>query len=165
MVSARAAASGSASTVSTEESALSSSTTHIDWGSKGWTFSLYVRESSWELFPLCFDSLVQLILVVCCTGIIFMFLSYGTLAILLGFNIVSSLGFTVIFVRMLTWGSRQSLYSLPGLGITWSCSEYLFIGSSWLVWYDVGLLLFHRRSDGLIVDNVEISFKLYCIMC
>ena len=33
-----------------------------------------------------------------------------------------------------------------------------------LVWSDSGLVPFCRRSDALIVDNVELSVNLYCIM-
>ena len=98
MAAASATASGS---VATTASTLSSSATHLDWGSKGWTFSFYVRESSWEIFPLCSDSLSQIVLIVCFAGLILKRLSSGTLVILLGFELGSSLDFTVIFVRML----------------------------------------------------------------
>ena len=42
----------------TVASTLYSSTTHLDWDSKVWTLLLYIRESSRELLPLCFNSLV-----------------------------------------------------------------------------------------------------------
>ena len=47
-------ASGSSSITATAASTLSSSSTHIEWGSKGCNLSLYVRESSLELFTLYF---------------------------------------------------------------------------------------------------------------
>ena len=62
-------------------------------------------------------------------------------------------------------GSGRPLSSLPNLGITGSRLEYFFVGSSLSVHSDVGLLSFRRRLDGLIVDNVETSCKLHCIMC
>ena len=157
--------SGSASIVVTAASTMYSSATHIYWGSKVRNFSLYVRESSRELFPLCLDSLVQLVRILCWSGILLTRFSSGMLAILLGFNIGSSLDFVVIFVRVLTWGYKRSLSSPLDLGINWHCSDYLFIGMSWSGRYDVGLLSFCRRLDGLIVDNVETWCKLYCIMC
>ena len=142
----------------------SSSTTHIDLGSKGWNFSLYVRKYSWELFPLCFDSLVQLISIVCCAGFLLARFSSGTLAIFLGFEIVSLLDFT-IFLCILTWGSGRSLFSPPNPGIIGNFLEYFFIVSSWLGWSGFGLLSFRRHSGGLIVYNVETGCKLYFIMC
>ena len=120
-------ASGSASTpdkMATKESTLSLYTTHLDWGSKEWTFSLYIRKYSWELLPLCFDSLLQIVLIVSCAGILFTRLSSGTIDILLGFKLVSSLDFTIIFFWMLTWGSGR--YSPPDLGITGNWLEYFF---------------------------------------
>ena len=150
---------------STAASNLPSYTTYIDWGSKGWTFLSDVHKSSWELFSLCFEFSYQLVPIVCLSGLILARLSSGTLAILLGFKLGSSLDLTVISVQMLTWGSRRSLSYPPDLGITGSCSEYSFIGSSWSGRSDVGLLSFRWRSDSLIVDNVETWYKLYCIMC
>ena len=47
--------------VATVESTLSSSTTYLYWGSKVWTLFLSIRESSWEIFLVCFDYLVQLV--------------------------------------------------------------------------------------------------------
>ena len=91
-------------------------------------------------------------------------LSYCVLAILIGLNLGSSLGFAVIFVRMLTRGSRRYLSSPPDLGITGNCQEYLFIGISWSGRSDIGSLLFFRCSDGLIFDNVEF-FSKYRVSC
>ena len=62
--------SGSAFTSATRASTLSSSTAHVDWGSKWCTFFLSIRESSWELFPLWLNSLVQRILIICYDGIL-----------------------------------------------------------------------------------------------
>ena len=81
----------SASTVSTVASTLSSSTTHLDWGSKGCTFLLSVHRYSSDIFPLCFNPLVR-------TELLFVRLTSGTLAILLGFKLGSYLGFTLIIV-------------------------------------------------------------------
>ena len=46
-----------AKTAYTVASTLYSSTPHLDWGSKVWTLLLFIRESSRELLPLCFNSL------------------------------------------------------------------------------------------------------------
>ena len=78
------------------------------------------------------------------------------LLILLGFDLDSSPGFTLIFIQILTWRYVQFLSSPPDLGITGSCSEYFLVVSNWLGWSDGGLASFHRRSDGIIVDNVDI---------
>ena len=154
-----------AASASTAASTLSSSATHIDWVSKGWNFLLSVHKYSWEIFPLCFRSLVYLVFIVCCAGIILVHLSSGALAILIGFNIRSLISFTVIFVRIHTWGSGRYLYSPPDLGIIGSWLEYFFISSILLGRSDVGLVSCFRCSDGLIFDNVVIFCKLYCIMC
>ena len=134
-----AAASGYMYTAATTASTLSSSTTHLNWGSKGWTFLLSVHESSWELFPLCFNSLLHSTLIVYCSGILLARWSSGMLTILLGFEIGSSLGFTLIFVWMLTWESGQSLSSPADIGLTGSCSEFL----DWKCWNigQVGLMV------------------------
>ena len=137
------------------------STTHIYWGSKVWTLLLSVRKYSWGILPLWFNCLFQSILIICCGGIILARLYSGSFVILLGFKIGFLPGFTLIFVWMLTWGSGQYLSSPTNLGLAGSCSDYLFIGSNWSGWPDGGLMLFCRRSDSLIVDNVELSVKLY----
>ena len=152
-----------ASNASTVASTLPFSTTHIYWGSKVWTLLLSVRKYSWGLLPLWFNCLVQSILIICCGGIILTRLYSGSFVILLWFKIGSLSGFTLIFVWMLDWGSGRSLSSPPNIGLTGSCSDYLFIGSNWSGCPDGGLMLFCRRSDGLIVDNVELLVKLYCI--
>ena len=102
MATTSSAASGSASTVPPAASTLSSSTSNLDWGSKGWTLLLSVQNYSWDIFSLCFNSLIQLVLIVCCVGILLARLSFGKLVILLGIKLRSLLGFTIIFVRMLT---------------------------------------------------------------
>ena len=143
------AVSGSAPTIATAASILSSSTTNIDWCYKGWTFFFIVsnnglwiyffswlqcwfrfpdhvgcqwsvRESSWRLFPVWFNCLFQRALVVCCYRILLERLSSDTLVILLGFKLGSSLGFTIIFVRIITWGSGRYISSPPNLGLTGS---------------------------------------------
>ena len=164
MASTSDAASGSASTTVTAASTVSSYTTHIYWGSKGLTFLLSIRKYSWGLFSLRFSCLVQRVLIICFPGIILAHLSYDVLVVLLGFDTGYLLGFTLIFVRIITWGSGRSLSSLPNLWLTGSCSDYFFNGSSWPGWSYVGLVLFRRSSYGLIVDNVELSVKIWCIM-
>ena len=158
MDAASAAASVSASTSTNAAYILLCSTFNLGLGTKGRTFLLYVRKSYLELFPLCFESLVHIVLIVWCAGVVFTRLSSGTIAILLGFEPSSFLGFTIIFVHMLTWGSGRSLSSLTNLEITWSFSE--FIGSSWSGRSDVVLLSFFWRLDSLTVDNVESLCKL-----
>ena len=96
------AASVSASTAATTASTLSSCTTNLYWGSKGWTLFICVRKSSCELFPLRFESAVQIVHIVCCTGLLLVQFSSGAITILLVFALGSSLGFTVIFVRIIT---------------------------------------------------------------
>ena len=153
------------STAATAAYSMSYSTNHVGWGSKWWNFFLSCRESSWNLFPLCFDSLVQLVLILCWSGLLLECLSSSTLVVLLEFEISYLLGFTVIFVWVLTWGSERSLSSPSDIWIKGNCSEYFFIRSNWLVWSDVGLLSFSRCLDGLIIDNVETSWKIYSIIC
>ena len=51
---------------------------------------------------MCFNYLLQLVLVVCCVGLLLVSLFPGTLAIFLGLEIGSLLGFALILVRMLT---------------------------------------------------------------
>ena len=155
----------SASTTVTAASILSSSANHRDWGSKVCIFLLSVRESSWGIFPLLFICLVQHIKIIFCAGIVLLRLYYGAPVIFLGFELGSLFGFTLIFVQMLTWGSKQYMSSLTNLGLTRIWLEYLFINSSWSGRSDVGLVLFHWRLGGLIVDSVELSVTLYCIMC
>ena len=149
---------------STAAYTLSYSTTHLGWGPNGWNFLLSIHKSSWGILPLCSNSLLQLIIIVCCAGIILVHLSSGALAILIGFNIRSLISFTVIFVRIHTWGSGRYLYSPPDLGIIGSWLEYFFISSILLGRSDVGLVSCFRCSDGLIFDNVVIFCKLYGIM-
>ena len=86
----------------TSASTLSSSTTNLYWGSKGCTLLICVRKSSCELFPLRFESAVQIVHIVCCTGLLLVQFSSGAITILLVFALGSSLGFTVIFVRIIT---------------------------------------------------------------
>ena len=161
------AASVSASTAATTASTLSSCTTNLYWGSKGWTFLLSIHESSWEISPLCFNSLVQILLVVYFSGHLLARLSSGMLEILLVFKIGYVLGFTLIFssydqLRV------QKIYIFSGRSWTY----WKLLRFSWLVMLkfwpgqsDGGFVLFPRRLDSLIVDNAEITVKLYCIMC
>ena len=95
-------AAGSTSAAATADSNLSYSTTNLDWGSKGWTFLLFVRKSSWDLSPLCFDSLFQIIIIVHWYVLILEIFSSVMIVILIGFEIGSSLGSTVTFGWMLT---------------------------------------------------------------
>ena len=119
------AASRSASTMAATASALYSSTTHIDWGSKGQNVLFSVHKYYWELFPLCFIFLVQIVLIVCYAGIILALLSSGMLAILLGFELGSLLGFTIIYVQIFTWGSGKPLYFHSILGLMESAKSFL----------------------------------------
>ena len=161
-----AAASGSALTAATTASTLSSCATHLVWGSKGWAFLLSIHEYSWEISPLCFNSLIQIVLVVYFAGHLLARLSSSMLAILLVFKIKYLLGFTLILVHMINWGYGQYIFS----GRSWTYQNLLIF--SWLVMLkfwpgqsDGGLVLFPRLSDSLIVDNAKITVKLYCIMC
>ena len=129
MAATSAAAYGYASNASIVASTLSSSTTYLYWDSKGWTILLFVCKYSWGLLLLCFNCLVQIILIICCDGIILARLSSVALVVLLGFELGSSLGFTLIFVWILTWGYGRYLFFPPNLGLTGSCLDYLFIGS------------------------------------
>ena len=131
----------------------------------GFSLGWPVRESSLGIFPLWFSCLVQLVLIVYCAGIILVRLSSGALVILIGFKLSSLLGFTLIFVRILTWGSIQYLSSPPDIGFPLICLEYLFIGSNRSCRSDGGLMSFCWCSDGLTADNVEFLVKLYYIMC
>ena len=74
---------------------------------------------------MCFNSLVQLVLIVCCDGILLVRLSTGTLVILPGSDHNYSHGFNIIFVQMLTRESGRSLSSPPDLGLTRSFSGFL----------------------------------------
>ena len=64
MDAASAAASVSASTSTNAAYILLCSTFNLGLGTKGRTFLLYVRKSYLELFPLCFESLVHIVLIV-----------------------------------------------------------------------------------------------------
>ena len=70
MATTSAAASGSASAAAIAASNLYSSTNHLDWGSKIWTFLLSVCQYYWELFTLFFNSLVQIFLIICFAGLL-----------------------------------------------------------------------------------------------
>ena len=156
MAATSAAAYGYASNASTVASTLSSSTTYLYWDSKKWTILLFVCKYSWGLLLLCFNCLVQIILIICCDGIILARFYSGSFVILLGFKIGSLPVFTLTFTRMLTWGSGLSLSSTHNLGLTWSRLEYLLIVSNRLDRSNGGLALYYWRLDGLIVDNVEV---------
>ena len=175
-----ATSSATSESVSITASTLSYSTPNFDWGSKGWNlfliisnygpwiygFSLgwYVRKSSWELFPMCFNSLVHIVLILCCSGVFLVRLLSGTLAILLEDDLVSLLRFTLFFnthVRVLTIYVFSAWY--------WTYQKLLIVSWSvtlkyWSGWFDDGLSSFRWRSYGLIVDNVSLLVKLYCIL-
>ena len=166
MNAASAAAFGSASTASTMDSTLSSCTTHIDWGSKVWNFLLSFNKYSWEPFPLCYNYLVQIVMIVCCARLLLTRLYSRTLVILIGLDLGSLLRLTIIFcsddhLRVHTISLFSARY--------WTYQNML--RSSWSImlkyrpgWSAGGLVSFYRRLDSLIVDNVELSFNIYCIM-
>ena len=151
--------------VYTVGSNLYSSTTHIYWGPKVWTLLISIHKYSWGLFLLWFNCLVQRVQIICCAGLLLACLSSGTLLILIGFDISSLLGLTVMFVQMLTWDSGRSLSSTPNIGLTRICLEYLFISSNRSGRSDGGLSSFCQHLDGLIFENVELLVKLYRITC
>ena len=156
MVVTSAKVSGSVSSTSSAASTLPSCTTHLDWGFKKFTLLLSVRKFSWGIFYMQFNFLVQRVLIVCCNGGLLSRLSFGALEILIGFNISSLLGFTIIFVRFPTWGSGRYPSYLTNLGLAGSCLECLLIGSNRSGCIDGGLESFRWHSYGLSVYNVEI---------
>ena len=87
----------STSTTAIATSTLSSSTTHLYWGYKVWTYFLSLHKSSLDLFSLCRNYLFQLVWIVCFAGFLLTRFSFGTLAILPGFEIGSLLGFILDF--------------------------------------------------------------------
>ena len=62
-------------------------------------FLLSIHESSLDLFSVCFGYLVQLVLILCCTGNILDRLSTTTLAILIGSELGYLLDFTFFLLN------------------------------------------------------------------
>ena len=143
-------------TAVTLASTLTSSNTHIDWGFKIYTFLLSIRQYSWEISPLCFNSLVQIVLVVCCAGLLLACLFSGALAIFLGFELGSLLDFTLILFRFSLKG-LDNLCLLRLILVLSESDQIFLIGdveiSVWSVWRS--LVSFCRHSDGLIIDILK----------